>query len=110
MILLNIGCFIVNKYVRSFEDVGYVFIKDEKDRCGFMDYDIIVFKVFVDFLVCGVEYESVVNLMVLRYLKVENSDFLVVVVMLDSSIEVVMLYVKMDDLFLVVGMFLIKID
>lgn len=108
--LLNIGRSTVNKYARSLEDAGYVFTKDEKDRRGFTDHDIIAFKALVDLLVRGAEYESAVNSTVSRYSKAENSDSLAVVATPDSSTEVAMLHAKMDDLLSAVGMLSTKID
>lgn len=108
--LLNIGRSTVNKYARSLEDAGYVFTKDEKDRRGFTDHDIIAFKGLVDLLVRGAEYESAVNATVERYSKALNSESVAVVATPDSSTEVAMLHAKMDDLLSAVAMLSGKID
>ncbi|KAA8787850.1 hypothetical protein EC604_28925 [Paenibacillus amylolyticus] len=108
--LLNIGRSTVNKYARSLEEAGYVFTKDEKDRRGFTDHDIIAFKALVDLLTRGAEYESAISSVVARYSSVENSDSTAIVATPDSSKEVAMLHAKMDDLLKAVAMLSNKID
>lgn len=64
---LKIGRSTVNKYARSLEDEGYNFKKGENDRRAFTEHDLIMFRALVDLLDRGVQYDSAISTIALRY-------------------------------------------
>ncbi|MGP3788614.1 MULTISPECIES: hypothetical protein [Paenibacillus] len=107
---LKIGRSTVNKYARSLESAGYVFMKDEKEHRAFTDHDIIAFKALIDLLTRGAEYDSAVEATVSSYSRTNNSDSVALVATSDSKPEIAMLNAKVDDLISAVAMLSGKID
>lgn len=107
---LKIGRSTVNKYARSLESAGYVFMKDEKEHRAFTDHDIIAFKALIDLLTRGAEYDSAVEATVSSYSRANNSDSVALVTTSDSKPEIAMLNAKVDDLISAVALLSSKID
>jgi predicted transcriptional regulator len=101
--LLQIGRSTVNKYARSMEEQGYVFMKDGKQRRSYIEHDLVVFRALVELLSKGVEYDSAIKSIVARYKRYSGSEPVAVIATSDSSYEIATLNDKLDKLIQVVS-------
>lgn len=104
--LLNIGRSTVNRYCRSLEDAGYVFMKENNYR-SFTEHDLSAFRSLIELLARGMEYDTAIHNVFERYNSKTNSVSLAVAAHTSSdqqNQEVAILNQKMDELLSAVSM------
>jgi biotin operon repressor/gas vesicle protein len=102
-LMLGIGRSTVNKYARSLESAGYVFLKDSNGHRTYSEHDIVALRALSELLTRGVEYDSAVNDVVARYKAVSHSESVLMVASSSSVSDVATLNEKVDELIYVVG-------
>lgn len=107
---LNIGRSTVNKYARSLEEAGYIFIKDGKEHRAFTEHDIITFRALTELLSRGVEYDRAINTIAERYKKSLQSDSVAVLATQNSSHDIAILNSRVEELISAVSMLSARLD
>lgn len=101
---MNIGRSTVNKYARSLEDAGYPFTKDEKEHRSYTEHDLLTFRSLIDLLSRGVDYDSAVNTIAVRYRRYVGSDTVALVATPSSDHDIAILNAKVDELMTTMSM------
>lgn len=110
--LLSIGRSTVNRYCRSLEDVGYVFMKENSYR-SFTEHDLSAFRSLIELLARGMDYDNAILTVFERYNSKSNSVSLAVAAHTNSDQqhqEVAILNQKMDELLRSVSMLSDRMD